>query len=92
MYIPRECPIKNLTYIPLANVEKPTIYDKYDANAMNSACRLITYSKTMDEGRELVEKGLEWFDNACIITPINEPCSVSLIKEFHRFLNRKIFI
>jgi hypothetical protein len=92
MYIPRECPIQNLIYIPLANVEKPTIYDKYDANTINSACRLITYSKTMDEGRELVEKGLEWFDNACIITPIDEPCSVSLIKELHRYLNRKIFI
>jgi hypothetical protein len=92
MYIPRECPIQNLIYIPLANVEKPTIYDKYDANAMNSACRLITYSKTMNEGRELVEKGLEWFDNACIITPIDEPCSVSLIREFHRYFHRKIFI
>jgi hypothetical protein len=91
MYIPRECPISNLIYIPLANIEKPTIYDKYDANAMNSACRLITYSNTMDEGRELVEKGFEWFDNACIITPIDEPCSVSLIKEFHRYLNRKMF-
>jgi hypothetical protein len=78
--------------MPLANVEKPTIYDKYDANAMNSACRLITYSKTTDEGRELVEKGFEWFDNTCIITPIDEPCSVSLIKELHRYLNRKIFI
>jgi hypothetical protein len=92
MYIPRECPIKNLIYIPLANVEKPTIYDKYDANAMNSACRLMAYSKTMDEGRELVEKGLEWFDSACIVTPIDEPCLVSLIKEFHRYFNRKIFI
>lgn len=92
MYIPRECPIKNLIYIPLANVEKPTIYDKYDANTINSACRLITYSKTMNEGRELVEKGLAWFDSACIITPIDEPCSVSLIKELHRYVNRKIFI
>jgi hypothetical protein len=92
MYIPRECPIPNLTYIPLANVVKPTTYDKYDANAMNSACRLITCSKTMDEGRERVEKGVTWFDSACIITPIDEPCSVSLIKELHRFLNRKIFI
>ena len=91
MYIPRECPIQNLTYIPLANVEKPTVYDKYDANAMNSACRLITYSDTMAEGREFVEKGFEWFDNACIITPIDEPCSVSLIKELHRYLHRTNF-
>ncbi|CAF0743737.1 unnamed protein product [Adineta ricciae] len=91
MYIPRECPLPNLTYIPLANVEKPTTYDKYDANSINSACRLITYSKTMDEGRELVEKGLKWFDDACIVTPIDEPCSVSLIKEFHRFLSRRTF-
>ena len=91
MYIPRQCPIANLIYVPLANVEKPTIYDKYDANALNSACRLTAYSTSMDEGRELVEKGLEWFDDACIITPIDEPCSVSLIKEFHRFLNRKHF-
>ena len=92
MYIPRECPIANLIYLPLANVDKPTIYDKYDATAMNSACRLMTYSTSMDEGRELVEKGFQWFDNACIITPIDEPCSVSLIKELHRYFNRKIFI
>jgi hypothetical protein len=92
MYIPRECPIQNLMYIPLANMEKPTVYDKYDANAMNSACRLITYSQTMDEGRDMVEKGLAWFDSACIVTPIDEPCSVSLIKELHRYLHRKIFI
>jgi len=92
MYIPRECPIQNLMYLPLANIDKPTIYDKYDANAMNSACRLITYSKTMDEGRALVEKGFEWFDSTCIVTPIDEPCSVSLIKELHRFLHRKVFI
>ena len=92
MYIPRECPIKNLIYIPLANIQTPTIYDKYDANAMNSACRLMTYSTTMNEGRELVEKGFQWFDNACIITPIDEPCSVSLIKELHRYFQRKIFI
>lgn len=92
MYIPRECPIANLIYIPLANVQTPTVYDKYDANAMNSACRLMTYSTTMIEGRELVEKGFQWFDNACIITPINEPCSVSLIRELHRYFQRKIFI
>lgn len=92
MYIPRECPIQNLTYIPLANVEKPTVYDKYDANTINSACRLIAYSKTMSEGRELVEKGLKWFDNSCIITPIDEPCCVSLIKELQRCVNRKIHI
>jgi len=92
MYIPRECPIQNLMYLPLANVDKPTIYDKYDANTMNSACRLINYSKTMDEGRALVEKGFEWFDSTCIVTPIDEPCSVSLIKELHRFLHRKVFI
>lgn len=92
MYIPRECPIANLIYIPLANVQIPTVYDKYDANAMNSACRLMTYSTTMDEGRQLVEKGFQWFDNACIITPIDEPCSVSLIKELHRYFQRKIFI
>ncbi|CAF0836503.1 unnamed protein product [Adineta steineri] len=92
MYIPRECPIRNLTYIPLANVDKPTTYDTYDVNSINSACRLITYSKTMKEGKELVEKGLAWFDSACIVTPIDEPCSVSLIKELHRYLNRKIFI
>lgn len=88
MYIPRQCPIPNLTYIPLADVTRPSTYEKYDANAMNSACRLITRSKTMDEGRELVEKGFQWFDDACIVTPIDEPCSVSLIKGLHRFLNR----
>lgn len=92
MYIPRECPIPNLTYIPLANVVKPTTYDKYDANAMNSACRFITCSKSTEEGQELVKKGLAWFDSTCIVTPIDEPCSVSLIKELHRFLNRKVFI
>ena len=92
MYIPRECPIPQLTYIPLANVVTPTTYDKYDANAMNSACRFIACTRTMDEGRELVEKGLAWFDSACIITPIDEPCSVSLIKGLHRFLNRNMSI
>lgn len=55
---------------------------------MNSACRLICQTETMDEGRDLVEKGLLWFDNACIVTPLDEPCSVSLIKELHRFFNR----
>ena len=91
MYIPRECPIPNLTYIPLANVVKPTTYDKYDANAMNSACRFITCSKSTEEGQELVKKGLAWFDSTCIVTPIDEPCSVSLIKGLHRFLNPKVF-
>lgn len=88
MYIPRQCPISNLTYIPLADVTTPTIYEKYDANSMNSACRLITTSETIEEGRDLVEKGFQWFDNACIVTPLDEPCSVSLIKELHRFFNR----
>ena len=92
MYIPRECPISNLTYIPLANVIQPTTYSKYDANSINSACRLIARTKTSEQGRELVQKGFLWFDNACIVTPIDEPCSVSLIKELHRFLNRKVII
>jgi len=90
MYIPRECPIANLTYIPLANVDTPTTYDKYDVNSINSACRLLTYTKTRKQGEELVEKGLKWFDNSCIITPIDEPCSLSLIKEFHRYLQRRV--
>lgn len=92
MYIPRECPIPNLTYIPLANVIQPTTYSKYDANSINSACRLITCSKTIEQGQDLVKKGFLWFDEACIITPVDEPCSVSLIKELHRFLNRKVII
>jgi len=91
MFMPRKCPIANLQYIPIADVEKPTVYKKYDVNGLNVACRFLTHTKTIDEGRELVEKGFEWFDNACIITPIDEPCSVSLIKEFHRYLNRKMF-
>ena len=89
MYIPRECPIDDLTYIPLANVDKPTVYDKYDVNSMNSACRLIARTRTRRQGEDLVEKGFKWFDNSCIITPQDEPCALSLIKEFHRFLNRK---
>ena len=92
MYIPRECPISHLIYIPLADVDKPTVYSKYDVNGMNTACRLIAHTKTTDEGRALVDTGFEWFDTTCIVTPIDEPCSVSLIKELHRYLHKKIFV
>jgi hypothetical protein len=92
MYIPRECPIQNLTYIPIADVEKPTVYEKYDVNGMNSACRFLTNTKTMDEGRELVEKGFEWFENTCINIPSNEPCTMPLIKELHHYFHKNIFV
>lgn len=92
MYIPRECPIPHLTYLPLADVNKPTVYEKYDVNGMNSACRFIARTKNADEGRALVEKGYQWFESAWIVTPVDEPCSVSLIKELHRYLHRKIFV
>lgn len=92
MYIPRECPIHNLTYIPLADVEKPTVYDKYDVNGMNAACRFIAKTKTSEEGRELVQKGFEWYESIAIVTPVDEPCTVSLMKELHRYLHRKIFV
>ena len=92
MYIPRECPIADLTYLPLADVDKPTLYEKYDVNGMNSACRFIAQTKNSDQGRELVEKGYQWFESTAIVTPIDEPCSVTLIKELHRYLHRKIFV
>jgi hypothetical protein len=92
MFIPRECPIHNLQYIPLADVEKPTVYEKYDINGMNSACRFIAHTKTMDEGRELVEKGFEWFESTYINIPSDEPCTCTLIKELHRYFHRKIFV
>jgi len=91
MFIPRECPITNLKYIPLAQTEVPTTYDKYDVNGMNSACRLIATTNTMDEGRELVERGYAWFDSAQIVTAPDESCTVSLIKELHRYMHKKIF-
>ncbi|CAF1072880.1 unnamed protein product [Adineta ricciae] len=91
MYIPRECPIHDLRYIPIANVDKPTVYEKYDVNGMNAACRFIARTKTMEEGQELVEKGFEWFDSVLINTPLDEPCTVALIKELHRYFHRKIF-
>lgn len=91
MFMPRTCPIPNLIYIPLADVNTPTIYKQYDCNAMNSACRFIATTNTMDEGRELVEIGYNWFNDNWIVTPIDEPCSLSLIKELHRFLHRKVF-
>jgi hypothetical protein len=92
MFIPRECPIHDLIYIPLADVEKPTVYEKYDINGMNSVCRFIAQTKTMNEGQELVEKGFEWFESVCINTPFDEPCTVALIKELHRYFHRKIFV
>jgi hypothetical protein len=92
MYIPRECPIDNLRYIPLADVEKPTVYEKYDVNGTNAICRFIAETKTMDEGRELVEKGFEWFESVQINTSPDEPCTMTLIKELHRYFHRKVFI
>jgi len=92
MYIPRECPIHDLIYIPLADVEKPTVYEKYDINGMNSVCRFIAQTKTMNEGQDLVEKGFEWFESVYINTPLDEPCTVALIKELHRYFHRKIFV
>jgi hypothetical protein len=92
MYIPRECPIPNLQYIPFVNTEKPTVYEKYDINGLNSVCRFLTHTKTMDEGRELVEKGMEWFENNHINKPPDEPYVATLIKELHRYLHQKIFV
>ncbi|UJR32204.1 hypothetical protein I4U23_019669 [Adineta vaga] len=91
MYIPRECPIHNLKYIPVADIDKPTVYEKYDVNGLNSVCRFIAETKSMEEGQALVEKGLEWFDSVFINTPLDEPCTVALIKELHRYFHRKIF-
>ncbi|CAF1069250.1 unnamed protein product [Rotaria sordida] len=92
MYIPRECPIHNLTYIPLADVEIPTIYEKYNINGMNTVCRFIAHTKTMNEGQQLVEQGFEWFESVYINTPLDEPCTATLIKELHRYFHRKIFV
>jgi hypothetical protein len=92
MYIPRECPIHNLQYIPIADVEKPTTYEKYDINGLNSTCRFIAETKTRKEGQDLVEKGFEWFESVYINTPPNEPCTMALIKELHRYFHRKIFV
>ena len=44
-----ECPIQQLIYIPLADVERPTVYDKYDVSEMNTACRFIAKTKTREE-------------------------------------------
>jgi hypothetical protein len=92
MYMPRECPIHNLTYIPIADVEKPTVYKEYDVNGLNACCRFIAHTKTMNEGRELVEKGFEWFESVYINTPPDEPTTATLIKELHRYFHRKIFV
>jgi hypothetical protein len=92
MFIPRECPIHNLIYIPIADMDKPTVYEKYDVNGLNAACRFLTHTKTMDEGRELVEKGFEWFENTCINTPSDEPCTMTLVKELYRYFHKKIFV
>ncbi|CAF3570796.1 unnamed protein product [Adineta steineri] len=91
MYIPRECPIPDIKYIPLADTEKPTVFEKYDVNGMNSSCRFIAETKTMEHGQELVEKGFEWFESVFINTPLDEPCTVSLMKELHRYFHKKIF-
>jgi hypothetical protein len=92
VFMPRTCPIPNLTYIPLVDADTATIYKEYDCNAMNSVCRFITTTNTMDEGRELVEKGYEWFNNSCIVTPTDKPRSHPLIKELDRFVHQKIFV
>ncbi|CAF3507993.1 unnamed protein product [Rotaria sp. Silwood1] len=92
MYMPRECPINNLTYIPIADVDKPTVYKKFDVNGMNCLCRFITQTKTMKEGQELVEQGSQWFESVYINTPLDEPCTATLIKELHRYFHRRIFV
>jgi hypothetical protein len=92
MYMPRECPIHNLTYIPIADVEKPTVYEKFNVNGLNVCCRFIAHTNTMNEGRELVEKGFEWFQSVYINIPLDEPCTATLIKELHRYFHRKIFV
>lgn len=92
MFIPRECPIANLEYIPIADVDKPTTYEKYDLNSLNAICRFLAHADTVDEGRALLDKGFEWFQENHINTAPDEPCTVSLIKELHRYFHRKIFV
>lgn len=92
MFIPRDCPIENLEYIPLANVDTPSVYEKYDVNKMNSACRFIAQTKTMKQGQELVEKGMKWFEDTYINKAPDESCTATLLKELHRYYHRKIFV
>lgn len=91
MFMPRECPIKELTYIPIADVDKPTEYKKFDVNSINSACRFIAETRTREEGQKLVEEGLKWFQETYINTAPDEPFTATLIKELHRYFHRNIF-
>ena len=92
MFLPRECPIQNLEYIPIADVDTPSTYEKYDVNGLNVTCRFIARTDTIDEGQALVNQGFDWFEENHINKPPDEPCTVSLIKELHRYFHRKIFI
>ena len=66
MYIPQECPIEHLFYMPLMKVEKSMNYEKFNTFAINSACIFIANTKTMEEGKQLVERGLQWFESESI--------------------------
>ena len=91
MFMPRECPIKQLTYIPLADVDKPTEYTKFNIDGINSSCRFIAETRTRDEGQKLVEQGLEWFQETYIHIDPEEPFTATLIKELHRYFHRRVF-
>jgi len=91
MFMPQECPIANLKYIPVTDLDNPTVYGDYEFNGLNVTCRFIAQTETMEEGRELVEKGYEWFEMNYIHVPPDEPYPVTLVRELHRFIHSKMF-
>ena len=57
---PKECPIQNLTCIPLA--QENTVYTGYNSNVINSSMRMIAVSS--DGSNPVLEKlkqGHEWY-------------------------------
>ncbi|CAF1000038.1 unnamed protein product [Didymodactylos carnosus] len=89
MYIPLECPIQGINYIPIAKCVSS--YTKYDVNTTNSACRMVAVGNDREETQKLVYKGLEWFESSCIITNDNDSSTQTLSKEIYRFLH-KLFL